>query len=206
MRIVEVVSYSCKYCGKEFKNGGGKATHEPYCSLNPNKVVRARSPLSGTTKGVAPWNKGLSKATDPRVANNAAAVSAATKGKPSKTIWTDDMRKAKSEWRKQLHKDNPETHPNRRLAGNRNKMTYPEKVAFEYLTKLGIEFEHQKQIGKYFPDFVVGNVIIEIDGAQWHNAEKDQARDAVLNSLGYTVYRIDSKDRIEQRIADILGV
>lgn len=200
MKIFEVVQLTCKYCSKECKNLNSLRNHERLCPSNPDRNYVSH------TKGVPSWNKGLSKDTDSRVANNAAAISAVTKGKPSKTIWTDDMRKAKSEWRKQLHKDNPETHPNRRLAGNRNKMTYPEKVAFEYLTKLGIEFEHQKQIGKYFPDFVVGKIIIEIDGAQWHSADKDQARDAVLNSLGYTVYRIDSKDRIEQRIAEILGV
>ena len=94
----------------------------------------------------------------------AEAISQATKGKPSKVVWTDEMRQAKSEWRKQYHKDNPNAHPNRKVAGNRSKMTYPEQVAFDYLTSKGVNFEHQKYVLRYFPDFVVGNVIIEIDG------------------------------------------
>ncbi len=156
--------------------------------------------------GKTPWNKGLSKETDDRVKRLAETVSTTTKGRPSKVVWTDEMRLAKSQWRKQLHLEHPETHPNRRLAGNRNKMTYPEKVAFDFLTRNSISFEHQKQIGKYFVDFCVNDVIIEIDGARWHNAEKDKIRDSFLESLGYKVYRIDSKERIDNRIKDILSV
>jgi very-short-patch-repair endonuclease len=127
-------------------------------------------------------------------------------GRPSKTIWTDDMRKAKSEWRKQLHKDFPEMHPNRRLAGNRKKMSYPEQVAYDYLTQYNIVFEHNKKIDKYYPDFVIGNIVIEIDGAQWHDKEKDKIRDAILIAQGYKVFRIDSKENIEERIKEILSV
>ena len=86
-------------------------------------------------QGKTPWNKGLTKETDDRVLKNAQATSSTLKGKPSKTIWTPEMRKAKSEWRKQYHLDNPEAHPNRKLAGNRSKMSYPEKIAYDWLSK-----------------------------------------------------------------------
>ena len=115
------------------------------------------------------------------------------------------MKKAKSEWRKQLHKDNPEAHPNRRLAGNRSKMSYPEQVAFDYLTRTGVQFEHQKCVLKYFPDFVLGGVIIEIDGSYWHDKEKDALRDQELKDAGYIVHRINSKERIEERIEEIIN-
>ena len=85
-------------------------------------------------------------------------------------------------------------------------MTYPEKVAFDFFTVNSIKFEHQKQIGKYFVDFCIDNVIIEIDGARWHNKEKDLIRDAEIESIGYKVFRIDSKECIEDRIKEILGV
>lgn len=199
MKIFEVESLNCRFCGKESANPNSHRNHERLCPQNPDRKYVSH------TKGKPSWNKGLSKDTDARVATNAVAVSAAMKGKPSKTVWTDAMRQAKSAWRKQLHIDHPEMHPNRRLAGNRNKMTYPEKVAYEFLVKSGVKFEHQKQIGRFFPDFVIGNVIIEIDGARWHNTESDQKRDAILSDMGYKVYRINSKERIEDRIKEILG-
>lgn len=198
--------FKCIHCLREFKNGGGKATHEPYCKENANRVHRTTTPPYSRRKGFTPWNKGLTKETDPRVLQNAIAVSKSLKGKPSKTIWTDEMRKAKSEWRRKLHKDFPETHPNRRLAGNRKRMTYPEQVAFDFLKRHNIVFEHQKKIDRFYPDFVVGNVVIEIDGAQWHDEEKDKVRDQIISSYGYTVIRIDSKENIEEKLTQILGM
>ena len=189
--------FVCNYCQKECKNHNSHRNHERLCKANPS---RQESNFKFIKE---PWNKGLTK-DDIRVAKNAEKVSQALKGKPSKVIWTEEMRKAKSEWRKQLHKDHPETHPNRRLAGNRNKMTYPEKVAFEFLSKINIQFEHQKQIDKFFPDFVIDYIIIEIDGANWHNKEKDDKRDKVLSTYGYKVFRILSSERIEERIREIL--
>ena len=128
------------------------------------------------------------------------------KGQPFPFIWTDEKRKAQSEWRIKLHREHPECHPNRRLANNRSKMSYPEKVAFDFLTSLGIVFEHQKKIGRYYPDFVIGDLIIEIDGAQWHDSIRDSKRDEELNNLGFKIFRIDSKQHIENEIQKILGV
>ena len=192
----------CKFCNKECKNLNSLRNHERLCGSNPNR----QSSNLNSRLDKTPWNKGLTKTTDNRVKQNAEAVSLALIGRPSKTIWTDDMRKAKSEWRKQLHKDFPEMHPNRRLAGNRKKMSYPEQVAYDYLTRCNIVFEHNKKIDKYYPDFVIGNIVIEIDGSQWHDKEKDKIRDAVLIAQGYKVFRIDSKENIEERIKEILSV
>lgn len=188
---------TCKYCNKVGKNSNSYRNHERLCPHNPDRKYVSH------TLGRSPWNKGLTKA-DPRVAKNAENLSKALKGKPSNMIWTEERRKAKSEWRKQYHKDHPEAHPNRRLAGNRNKMSYPERVAYDYLTKHGILFEHNKKISKYFPDFVIGTTIIEIDGEHWHDAEYDKIRDAELNALGYAVYRINTKQHIETEIKKIL--
>lgn len=190
--------FSCSHCQKECKNHNSYRNHERCCTSNPNRKYYKNGML-----GRAAWNRGLTKE-DPRVKKNAENVSKALKGKPGR-IWTEDQRKAKSEWRKKLHKEHPETHPNRRLAGNRKKMTYPEKVAYDFLSKLGIKFEHQKQIDKFFPDFVIDKLIIEIDGANWHNKEKDDSRDKVLSTYGYTVFRILSSEKIEERIKEILS-
>lgn len=189
----------CKHCGKECKNENSLRNHERLCKQNPK---RQESNFRFVKKA---WNKGLTKE-DPRVAKNAASISSSLKGKPNKTIWSEEMRKAKSEWRKQLHEDNPEMHPNRKLSGNRSCMSYPEKVAYEYLQSLGIEFEHQKRVIGFYPDFVIGSKIIEIDGERWHNPEKDAVRDKKLNDEGYAVYRIKSKENIQERIKEILSV
>jgi very-short-patch-repair endonuclease len=190
----------CKHCTKECKSLNSLRNHERLCPKNVERNYVSH------TKGIQPWNKGLTKESDDRVAKNAAAVSVAMKRKPSRMIWTEERRKAKSDWRKQLHIDHPETHPNRRLSGNRKKMSYPEQVAYNYLTRYNITFEHNKKIDKYYPDFVIGNIVIEIDGAHWHDKEKDKIRDAILTAQGYKVFRIDSKENIEERIKEILSV
>ena len=191
---------NCKFCNKNCKSLNSFKNHERLCPHNPDRKYVSH------TKGKTPWNKGLTKETDERVAENAKGVSNTLKGRPSSVVWTDEMRKAKSDWRKQFHKDFPEMHPNRRLAGNRKKMSYPEKVAYDYLTRYNIVFEHNKKIDKYYPDFVIGKLIVEIDGAQWHDKEKDKIRDEIISSYGYQIVRILSTENIEERLSEILGV
>jgi very-short-patch-repair endonuclease len=190
----------CKHCESERKNLNSLRNHERTCPSNKDRIYVSH------TQGKTAWNKGLSKETDSRVAQYSKTLAVVNKGRPNTTVWTYEMRKAKSEWRKQLHIDHPETHPNRKLAGNRKKMSYPEQVAFDYLTGTGVQFEHNKKIGKYFPDFVIGNLIIEIDGKQWHkDKEKDTQRDLILNSHGYTVIRISTDENIESKLEEIVN-
>lgn len=191
--------FVCKHCSQEKKNHNSLRNHERLCKSNPEKQE------SNFKYVKEPWNKGLDKS-DIRVEKYSKGISEALKGKPSKVIWTDKMRKAKSEWRKQLHSDNPETHPNRRLAGNKRKWTYPEQVAGNWLEKNNFTYEKNKRIGRYYPDFVIGSIIIEIDGEYWHYEEKDRVRDKNLSDLGYTVHRIKAKERIEERLQELLGV
>lgn len=188
---------NCLYCLKECVNANSHRNHERLCPKNPARVYR------NGMEGKTPWNKGLDKS-DPRVKKNAEGISKALKGKPNRTIWTEEMRRSKSEWRKKLHRDFPETHPNRRLAGNRKKMSYPEKVAYDYLMLKGVDFQHQKQVLKYYPDFVIGDIIVEIDGVHWHNEESDRIRDCDLIEVGYKVFRIKSTENIEERLSNIL--
>lgn len=48
----------CKFCGRDCKNPGGLAAHEPFCKKNPDRKTRKVSPDAHTPKGVVPWNKG----------------------------------------------------------------------------------------------------------------------------------------------------
>lgn len=166
--------------------------------------------------GKVPWNKGLDK-TDSRIEKMSKSVSDSMKAlyasgyrtrSQTQEYWTPERRKEKSEWKKELHRKNPELHPNRLLANNRSKMTYPERVAFDFLEKKGVLFEHQKHIIDFFVDFCIDDVIIEIDGEYWHEEgnEKDRIRDELLIAEGYKIFRIRSKEPIEERIEQILSV
>lgn len=187
----------CQYCEKECKNLNSHRNHERQCPKNQLRVYK-----NGMT-GKRAWNKGLTK-NDIRIKKYAENISLSTKGRPGR-VWTEEQKKAKSAWRKQYHIDNPEAHPNRKLAGNRSKISYPEQIAFDWLVLNSIKFEHQKKVGPYFPDFVIDNTIIEIDGLYWHNAEKDAEKNNFFESLGYKVIRINTKEHIQNRLLEIFG-
>jgi very-short-patch-repair endonuclease len=109
------------------------------------------------------------------------------------SMWTDELKNdARKRMLKRIEED-PNNHPNRKLAGNRNKMSFPERVAFDYLKAKDIDFEHNKFISPYWVDFCIGKTIIEIDGKRWHDEERDKVRDKKLSELGYSVFRFDAK-------------
>ena len=120
---------------------------------------------------------------------------------------SDKTRKRLSEARTRFLHGNPQAHINARVAGNRSKMTYPERVANDWFKFQNIPAIHNQRVGRFFPDFTVGKTIIEIDGEQWHSSPeqraRDEKRDAILMSLGFTVYRIPSKEPIEKRLREI---
>jgi very-short-patch-repair endonuclease len=160
------------------------------------------------------WNKGLLSVNNQEIASSLTAGSRAFAAKveagfrPAVADWikTPEQRAAKSAWRKQLHIDNPESHPNRKLAGNRSKMSYPEKLVHDFLVDKNVVFDHQKMIEGFYPDFVIGNQIMEVDGAKWHDADKDIARDAKLTAAGYKVQRfvIGTKRDLVKRVEEFL--
>lgn len=56
-----------------------------------------------------------------------------------------------------------------------------------------IKYQREVVVGKYFLDFVIGNIDLEIDGKQHQYADRkasDIIRDAYLRSIGFFVYRI----------------
>lgn len=58
----------CQFCAKECKSSNSHRNHERLCPKNSNRVYKS------ATVGATPWNKGLSKETDNRVALNADAI------------------------------------------------------------------------------------------------------------------------------------
>lgn len=75
----------------------------------------------------------------------------------------------------------------------RNLKSYSEKFFERVLDNNHIHYEREKKVGKYFLDFVIGTIDLEIDGKQHKYPERvksDLERDKFLRSEGYFVYRI----------------
>lgn len=117
-----------------------------------------------------------------------------------KRVWTDEQRKRQSKNLKERYRRNPNLHPNRILAAI-NKLTYPERLAFEFFTKNNINFKCGYRVEEfgYYPDFLLDNkLIVEIDGERWHSSEEqkqsDKIRDERLKSVGYKIIRIPARN------------
>lgn len=105
-----------------------------------------------------------------------------------KSIWTSELRIQQSQRKKRLYKECPEKHPNRKLANNRSKMSYPEKLVYDWLKGQSIDFEHQKHVDKYHVDFCIGSLVIEVDGEEFHrDTDYEKNRDSVIESYGFTI-------------------
>ena len=70
--------FICRFCGKICKNANSLRNHERLCKQNPNRQFTLFSTKNPNVEN--PWNKGLTKATDERVAKNGFALSKAKKG------------------------------------------------------------------------------------------------------------------------------
>lgn len=75
----------------------------------------------------------------------------------------------------------------------RNIKSYAERFFETVLNNNKIKYNREKKVGKYFLDFVIGNIDLEIDGKQHKykdRKETDTIRDEFLRKQGYFVYRI----------------
>ena len=76
---------------------------------------------------------------------------------------------------------------------SRNITSYAERFFEQVLSNNHITYNREKKVGKYFLDFVIGQIDLEIDGKQHEypkRRESDAERDRFLRSEGYFVYRI----------------
>lgn len=96
-----------------------------------------------------------------------------------------------------FYHSNPNNNLNKKL--RRNKMTEIEKEMCKLLDSLGINYEWNKYVKTInsfkFPDFRIGNVIIECDGEYWHKNKKeyDMKRQKELEAIGFKVIRFNDK-------------
>lgn len=87
----------------------------------------------------------------------------------------------------------------------RENPTVAEDSFSKELDKNGISYRQQVvidcKVKKYIADFVVGKTVIEVDGGTHHKPKAvkyDAVRTDRLESLGYSVLRIDNKDVIKK--------
>ena len=106
---------------------------------------------------------------------------------------------------------------NKNLVSNaqtlRKNMTPEEKhLWYDFLKRLPVTVNRQKNIGDYIVDFFIANkrIVIEIDGSQHNMPENkiaDEKRDNELRKLGITVLRytnLDVNNRFDTVCKDIL--
>jgi very-short-patch-repair endonuclease len=120
--------------------------------------------------------------------------------------WSDLRRKAVSDAMKDTFERHPDWHPNSRCARNKLFESYPEKRARSFLEAAKIVFKQQVKIGRYWVDFLVGSVIIEIDGERWHGKDREpyaKKRDEFLQSVGYAVIHIPASKVSSALVAQI---
>ena len=96
-----------------------------------------------------------------------------------------------------LYGEHPEKLLNARL--KRDSMTLIEKKLAAFLDEHKIKYEWNKYVKTKttfrFPDFKIGNLIIEADGLYWHkNKQKDIKRQRELEELGFEVLRFNDVD------------
>ena len=100
----------------------------------------------------------------------------------------------------------------------RKNMTDEEKkLWYQFLKKLPITVNRQKNIGNYIVDFYIASqkIVIELDGSQheWGKGlEADLERDKYLESLGFTVLRYSNEylnknfNSVCDELLEILGI
>lgn len=125
--------------------------------------------------------RGKKAATDPVLAARSAKVAAAQRGKPNP---------AHSEWAKRYYAEHPEKHPNH-ICAQKGHETGLERTMREAMSAAGLSFQCQYRIGRYWVDFAfpATRLAIEVDGAWWHDAAKDNRRDAEITAMGWSVVR-----------------
>jgi very-short-patch-repair endonuclease len=75
-----------------------------------------------------------------------------------------------------------------------------EAAIWSDIRALSLPFWPQFPVGKYIVDFAdpVRRIALECDGAAYHDPIKDRARDAALEKMGWTTYRIPGRDCFDE--------
>lgn len=177
----------CPFCERVFTTNSGCGIHIIYCLQNPDRIISGK-------KGSIPWNKGLTKETDERVAMRAIKDSNSKRGKPGHKHSQETKLKI-SERRKEYLNNHPDKIPFK--LNHSSKESYPEKYFRKWLKKINLLDKQEFQVSRYTLDFAWPDrkIYLEIDGNQhkldWM-VEHDRVRTEFLSELGWCcVQRVD---------------
>jgi very-short-patch-repair endonuclease len=185
----------CINCQKEFKSIRGLNSHMWRAH---STAGQAHNPTAGKRKG-PPWNKGLSKNDDLRIAKYASAVSKTLTGRPGKAH-TKESKAKLSEVMKERHRLG--------IAHNigqsrwNNQPSWPEKWFMDVIKNEfnDQDYNYEYPFHRFSLDFVWlhKKKVIEIDGEQHDRFEAQKQRDLIKDDLlskeGFKVLRIKWKD------------
>ena len=84
----------------------------------------------------------------------------------------------------------------------RSAATPEERTIWQHLSRYRPKFTRQLPIGPYIADFACrqAKLVVEIDGGQHAGSQYDAARDELLRSEGWTVFRVWNSDVRENPI------
>lgn len=182
---------ACDVCGFEFSVKVGDLKSRNYCSLacahighraNKDEWVKPlnEAQRNGLELGRA-YYRGKKASDDPTLARKIEAIAASRRGKPNPEH---------AERLRRYYAEHPEKHVCY-IVGQKGHETSIERAMRVALTDAGIAFVPQHHIGRYWVDFAIPShrLAIEVDGAYWHDAERDAVRDHNLSAMGWSVVR-----------------
>lgn len=155
--------WKCTLCGLEFSSRRKRAQHSRECHPCP--------------KG-QPWNKGLTKETDPRVRKRGETLRRRIQSGEVIPSWkgrhhTEEQRKRLSDIRKKFLKEHPDKVPY--VLNHSSKESFPERFFREAFMNEGFpKFTQDKYVNGYFLDFAFEGLhkYIEVDGEQHYLDKK----------------------------------
>jgi very-short-patch-repair endonuclease len=194
----ENVVHGRGWCNKHWQRW--KNTGDPLGSLPPNNPARylTGKPLSAAHKGKLSVASKRShtpemtaRITDPFVqqrAHETLKLVRKTEASRQKTA-----QRSREQWAA-MDEETRQKRVKPMLTANPSSL---ERTVAVLLETLGIVYEAQKRIGRYYADFYVPSkqLVIECDGEYWHSQQvaHDAKRDAFMRSQGYTVLRLSEQ-------------
>lgn len=194
----------CKYCGKQCKNLNSLKQHEIRCKSNPNRVKSVY--LGGNKKGYVPvcagWNKNLTAIDNPALSNGAKTVKERYKGKPGRLHTEDEKLRISVKMRGNHNSDVNKTGRGKKgyYKGLFCASTYELAFVIYCLDhhinisrfKGWYEYEYLGVKHRYYPDFIIDDVIYEIKG--FWTPQVDAKTRAVTDRQIKILYREDMSE------------
>ena len=197
---------ACDVCGFEFAVKPGDLKLRNYCSLACSNIGHRahkdewvkplnESQREGLKLGQA-YFRGKKASEYPTLARKIEAIAASRRGKPNPEH---------AERLRRYYAEHPEKHVCY-LVGQKGHETGIERAMRMALTDAGIAFAPQYHIGRYWVDFAIPShhLAVEVDGAYWHDAERDAVRDSNLTAMGWSVVRF-SEAQVNANVSDCVA-